>query len=250
MKDSTPRFMTLAEYATRHGVNNNTVYAWKRAGLVVNGAHTNRIDVVASDDNLRDAGEIKMPAMTGKGSAAENFARDRAPPGLLPPTRGGEDQPPDDDPEEDDVDEDDEQLTDDEVEAAQDGFLDDLDDVDDFLQAATANDGKDGRKKLTDKEVYVKSRSANELIKATRERIKLQQLLDEVISRAEVNDAVFKMARRNRDGWLNWPKTIAVELAAELGVDDHRKVHDALLKLVRENLEHVAQIELNLESSN
>jgi hypothetical protein len=56
----------------------------------------------------------------------------------------------------------------------------------------------------------------------------------------------YKIAKHNRDAWLNWPKIVAVEMAEELGADA-KAVNDVLTRLVKEQLESVATLELDAE---
>ena len=53
---------------------------------------------------------------------------------------------------------------------------------------------------------------------------------------------VFKLARAERDAWLNWPARISAQMAAELGVDPHA-LHVALDAAVREQLQDLGDVQ-------
>ena len=52
---------------------------------------------------------------------------------------------------------------------------------------------------------------------------------------------VFKLARAERDAWLNWPARISAPMAAKLGVDAH-SLHIALETAVREHLLELGEL--------
>jgi hypothetical protein len=56
---------------------------------------------------------------------------------------------------------------------------------------------------------------------------------------------VFRLARDERDAWVNWPARVAAMMAAELEVDQHG-LHTALERQVREHLIELAEIRPNL----
>jgi len=43
----------------------------------------------------------------------------------------------------------------------------------------------------------------------------------ELVDRARAMALVFRLAREERDSWLNWPARVAALIAAELGVEAH-----------------------------
>lgn len=88
---------------------------------------------------------------------------------------------------------------------------------------------------------FMQARAANEVLKAQTNRIKLQQLKNEVVDRAKALALVFKLARSERDAWINWPARVSSQMAAELNVDAHT-LHVALENYVRQHLSELADI--------
>jgi hypothetical protein len=56
---------------------------------------------------------------------------------------------------------------------------------------------------------------------------------------------VFRLARDERDAWVNWPARAAAIIAAELEVDSYR-LHGVLERQVRAHLAELAEIRPNL----
>jgi hypothetical protein len=54
------------------------------------------------------------------------------------------------------------------------------------------------------------------VLKAQERRIRLQKLKGELIERARALALVFRLAREERDAWVNWPARSAALMAAEL----------------------------------
>jgi len=92
---------------------------------------------------------------------------------------------------------------------------------------------------------YMQARTANEVLKAQERRLKLQQIKGEVVDRAKAVAQVFRLARDERDAWINWPARAAAVIAAELQVDSHQ-LHTVLERQVREHLAELAEIKPNL----
>ena len=88
---------------------------------------------------------------------------------------------------------------------------------------------------------FTQARTAHEIAKAQRARIQVQRLREEVVDRAHATSEVFRLARRERDAWVNWPARVAALMAAELGLDAHvmQKVLEAH---VRDHLNELAEI--------
>src|SRR5919106_2962178 len=68
---------------------------------------------------------------------------------------------------------------------------------------------------------FMQARTANEVLKAQERRLRLQQMKGELVDRAKALAQVFKLARDERDAWVNWPARVAAMMAAELEVDPH-----------------------------
>jgi hypothetical protein len=92
---------------------------------------------------------------------------------------------------------------------------------------------------------FMQARTANEVLKAQERRLRLQQMKGELVDRAKAVAQVFKLAREERDAWVNWPARVAALMAAELEVDAH-KLHTALERHVRDHLAELAEIRPNL----
>ncbi len=92
---------------------------------------------------------------------------------------------------------------------------------------------------------FTQARTAHEIAKAQRARIQVQRLREEVVDRAQATAEVFRLARRERDAWVNWPARVAALMAAELGLDAHvmQKVLEAH---VRDHLTELAEIRPDL----
>lgn len=89
---------------------------------------------------------------------------------------------------------------------------------------------------------YMQARTANEVLKAQTNRIKLQQLKKELVDRAKALSHVFQLARSERDAWMGWPSRVSAQMAAELEVDPH-KMHVTLEFYVRQHLSELIDIQ-------
>jgi hypothetical protein len=92
---------------------------------------------------------------------------------------------------------------------------------------------------------FMQARTANEVLKAQERRLRLQQMKGELVDRAKAVAQVFRLARDERDSWVNWPARVSAMMAAELEVDQHR-LHTALERQVREHLNELAEVRPNL----
>jgi hypothetical protein len=68
---------------------------------------------------------------------------------------------------------------------------------------------------------------------------------DELVDRARAVAQVFRLARDERDAWVNWPARVAAMMAAELEVDTH-KLHTVLERHVRDHLGELAEVRPSL----
>jgi hypothetical protein len=85
---------------------------------------------------------------------------------------------------------------------------------------------------------FVQARTAHEIAKAHLARLRLQRMKGELVDRARATALVFRLAREERDSWLNWPARVAALIAAELGVEAH-----AVQKLVETHVRgHLAEL--------
>jgi hypothetical protein len=92
---------------------------------------------------------------------------------------------------------------------------------------------------------FMQARTANEVLKAPERRLRLQQMKGELVDRAKAVAQVFRLAREERDAWVNWPARVTAMMAAELEVDQHQ-LHTVLERHVREHLGELAEIRPNL----
>ena len=88
---------------------------------------------------------------------------------------------------------------------------------------------------------FTQARTAHEIAKAQRARIEVQRLRGEVVDRAQATSEVFRLARRERDAWVNWPARVAALMAAELGLDAHA-MQKVLEGHVRDHLNELAEV--------
>jgi hypothetical protein len=54
----------------------------------------------------------------------------------------------------------------------------------------------------------MQARTANEVLKAQERRVRLQRMKGELIDRAKATAQVFRLARDERDAWVNWPARV------------------------------------------
>ena len=88
---------------------------------------------------------------------------------------------------------------------------------------------------------FTQARTAHEIAKAHLARLRLQRMKGELIDRARATALVFRMAREERDTWVNWPARVAALIAAELGVEAH-PMQKALETHVRAHLAELAEV--------
>ena len=81
----------------------------------------------------------------------------------------------------------------------------------------------------------LQARTVNEVVKAQTNKVKLAKLREELVDRANAVSHVFRLARSERDAWLNWPARVSAQMAAKLEVDAH-ELHVFLESSVREHL--------------
>jgi hypothetical protein len=56
---------------------------------------------------------------------------------------------------------------------------------------------------------FMQARTANEVLKAQERRVRLQRMKGELVDRAKAVAQVFRLARDERDAWVNWPARVA-----------------------------------------
>lgn len=87
----------------------------------------------------------------------------------------------------------------------------------------------------------LQARTVNEVLKAQLNKVELAHRKKELVDRAQAVAHVFKLARIERDAWLNWPARISGQMASALGVDAHQ-MHVALEAAVREHLIELGEL--------
>lgn len=87
----------------------------------------------------------------------------------------------------------------------------------------------------------LQARTVNEVVKAQTNKVRLARLKGELVDRPQAIAHVFKLARSERDAWLNWPARISAQMAAKLGIDPHT-MHIALEAAVREHLQELGEM--------
>jgi DNA-binding Lrp family transcriptional regulator len=92
---------------------------------------------------------------------------------------------------------------------------------------------------------FMQARTANEVLKAQERRLRLQRMKGELVDRAKAVAQVFRLARDERDAWVNWPARVAAMIAAELEVDPHQ-AHIVLERHVRDHLAELAEVRPSL----
>jgi hypothetical protein len=88
---------------------------------------------------------------------------------------------------------------------------------------------------------FVQARTAHEIAKAHLARLRLQERKGELVDRASAAALVFRLAREERDAWINWPARVAALMAAELGVEAH-PMQKVLEAHVRAQLNELAEV--------
>jgi hypothetical protein len=95
---------------------------------------------------------------------------------------------------------------------------------------------------------FVQARTAHEIAKAHLARLRLQRLKGDLVDRARATALVFRLAREERDSWINWPARVAALMAADSrmrsadGVDAHT-MQKILEEYVRGHLAELAEIQ-------
>jgi len=89
----------------------------------------------------------------------------------------------------------------------------------------------------------VQARTVNEVVKAQTNKVRLARLKGELVDRHQAIAHVFKLARTERDAWLNWPARISAQMAARLGVEAHT-LHVALDAAVREHRAELGELKV------
>ncbi len=87
----------------------------------------------------------------------------------------------------------------------------------------------------------LQARTVNEVVKAQTNKVRLARLKGELVDRPQAIAHVFKLARSERDAWLNWPARVSAQMAATLGLESH-PMHVALENAVRQHLQELGDM--------
>ena len=89
----------------------------------------------------------------------------------------------------------------------------------------------------------LQARTVNEVVKAQTNKVRLAQLKGD-LSQAIAH--VFRLARTERDAWLNWPARISAQMAAKLEIDAH-ELHVVLESAVRDHLIELGELRARVD---
>ena len=92
----------------------------------------------------------------------------------------------------------------------------------------------------------LQARTVNEVVKAQTNKVRLARLKGELIDRPQAIAHVFKLARSERDAWLNWPARVSAQMAAKLEIDAHT-MHVTLENAVREHLQELGNLQASVD---
>ena len=90
------------------------------------------------------------------------------------------------------------------------------------------------------------ARTVNEVVKAQTNKVRLAQLKGDLVDRSQAIAHVFRLARTERDAWLNWPARISAQMAAKLEIDAH-ELHVALESAVRDHLIELGELRARVD---
>ena len=69
---------------------------------------------------------------------------------------------------------------------------------------------------------FLQAKTANEVLKAQERRLKLQKLKGELVSLDRAKTLLFRLAREERDAWVNWPGRCRCDPVGRTGRGDRR----------------------------
>lgn len=92
---------------------------------------------------------------------------------------------------------------------------------------------------------FLRAKTANEVIKAKLQQLKLDKAGEAVVPRKPAERMFYDMARRERDAWVIFPARVAANMAADLGVDAH-DLEVALNTYIREYLSKMSKQKITL----
>ena len=104
---------------------------------------------------------------------------------------------------------------------------------------------------------FIKARTMNEIYKAQDRQLIVARKKGQLVDRSKAETMVFRLARQERDAWVNWPTrvaaVVAADLAAALSKEGKRKVavdtaivQRILDSHVRANLDSLSDLRVDL----
>ncbi len=112
------------------------------------------------------------------------------------------------------------------------------------LQDVATTLRENGRTVSAHGSTYLEAKTANEIIKAQTNRLRLKQLKGELIDRKLACDHVFQLGRQERDAWLTWPARVASQMAAEtVNLNEACQLQIVLERYVHDHLSALSEIE-------
>lgn len=104
---------------------------------------------------------------------------------------------------------------------------------------------------------FIKARTMNEIYKAQDRQLIVARKKGQLVDRSKAETLVFRLARQERDAWVNWPTrvaaVVAADLAAALSKEGKRKVavdtaivQRILDSHVRANLDSLSDLRVDL----
>lgn len=88
---------------------------------------------------------------------------------------------------------------------------------------------------------FLQAKTANEVLKAQERRLRLHKMKGEHVDRARATALVFRLARQERDAWINWPARVAAQMAVQMGIEPYR-MQKVLEAHVRDHLSELADL--------
>ena len=93
---------------------------------------------------------------------------------------------------------------------------------------------------------YQQAKTAHEVLKAQTAKVNLDKLKGSLIDRDKALAHVFKLARSERDSWLNFPARVSAELASKLNADENQ-VYSLLTEYITRHLKELSELKPRLE---
>jgi hypothetical protein len=89
---------------------------------------------------------------------------------------------------------------------------------------------------------FADARARTEGVKAELSELRLRERQGQLVDRPKAVEAIFDLARVEREAWQSWPARVAALIASEVSADPHL-METALDRHVREHLQQLADID-------